>query len=128
MLDHGKNRPVRAVSLILGRDIAPPKWPCRLSILGLAWLLLSSNAPIWVLCSSQQPVQRGGISPPGYGEPMKAQHHGETSHPQQSECTLVSDLEVWYGCGRTMLGETTILFTAPCTTESMFTTCLISNQ
>eukprot|EP01084_Bolivina_argentea_P106639 190780_1 len=84
MLDHGKNKPVRAVSLIPGRDIAPPKWPCRLSILGLAWLLLSSNAPIWVLCSSQQPVQRGGISPPGYGEPTKAQHHGETGRPQQS--------------------------------------------
>ncbi len=95
MLDHGKNRPVKGVSLIPGRYIVPLKWPYRLSILGLSWLLLSSNAPIWVLCSSQQPVQMGGISPPGYGEPMKAQHPGETGHPQRSECTLVSDLEVY---------------------------------
>ncbi len=88
MLNRGEDRPV---SFIPGRDMARPNWPCRLSLVAVTWLLLSSSAPIWVLCSSQQPVQRGGISPPGYGEPLKAQHHGETGQPQRSECISAMD-------------------------------------
>ncbi len=97
MLDHGKNRPViGAVSFFSGRDIAPSKWLCRLSILCLAWWLLNSDAPLLVLCSAQQPVQSGGISPPGHGEPLKAQHLGESGQLQQSERTVVL---VDWSCG-----------------------------